>query len=413
MYGARAHATLTDTSPHLTEEPHVELRRRPCPYLEASALSWQAAIAPYTKAGITGIGLVLSIGIITALNVKWEEASGYLTHLYYVPILYAAARKGVVAGASLALASGMAAAPFVASPGSGAADVFVLMARMLSLALVASVTSWFARQEPRPWRVIIDDIRIWSALRFAVHNGGILVHYQPIVRLEDGVVEGVEALARWRGKNGTLIPPMRFIPVAERMGSIGEIGSHVLEASTRQARYWSRGKSSRLSMCVNVSAVQLTDPAFPALLSRVAAECAETQADVCLEITETALMVDPAKALHTLELARALNMTIAVDDFGTGQSSLARLAGFPIDVIKIDKSFVDRMLKDDFALAVIRAVTHLAESLGAVTVAEGIETKEQLEALRELGCTLGQGYYLGRPSGPSDVDWAPRVVAAV
>ena len=161
-------------------------------------------------------------------------------------------------------------------------------------------------------------------------------------------------------------------------------------------------------MTVNVSGVQLSDPGFLADLVEVARSHETDAFGLCLEITETAIIADPARARATLIDAHELGFTIALDDFGTGQSSLAYLADFPIDIIKIDMSFVAAMDTDPKSHALVRAMVQMAHSLGALTIAEGIETAEQLKALRELGCTLGQGYYLGRPGEADAVVWQAR-----
>ncbi|HZJ40376.1 MAG TPA: EAL domain-containing protein [Demequina sp.] len=347
---------------------------------------------------------------VTVLVVLTGGAPTTLGHLYYIPILYIAVRHGARAAALAAVVAGLAAGPWM--PSSVAGEEYQALGswlvRLVLLVLVGVVTALLARSDSRPLDVLVRDIYIARGLRNAVRQDQIRVHYQPLIKLADGQVVGVEALCCWNDSKQRPVPPALFIPAAERSGVVVALGRRVLRLAVDQAQEWAADGRDGLLVTVNVSAVQLSDPSFMADLARATRGHATDAFRLCLEITETAIIADPVRALTTLRAARGLGITIALDDFGTGQSSLAYLADFPIDIIKIDQSFVAAIGRDPKGHALVRAMVQMAHSLGALTIAEGIETAEQLKALRELGCTLGQGYYLGRPGEADAVVWQAR-----
>jgi EAL domain-containing protein (putative c-di-GMP-specific phosphodiesterase class I) len=211
-------------------------------------------------------------------------------------------------------------------------------------------------------------------------------------------VVGSEALVRWRHPTRGLVPPLDFIGIAETTGLIVPLGRWVLHEACRQAVEWSRRDGGRpVKMSVNVSVRQFDRSDVPAMVAAVLAETGMPAAQLCLEMTESVLMGDTEENLEQLRRLKALGVTLAVDDFGTGYSSLAYLRRFPMDTLKIDRSFVERLgaQTDDAALAA--TIVQLGQSLGMSTVAEGIEEYGQFAELRRLGCTLAQGYYFSRP----------------
>jgi predicted signal transduction protein with EAL and GGDEF domain len=247
--------------------------------------------------------------------------------------------------------------------------------------------------------VLSQRVELEANLRRAITADEFVVHYQPIVGLADGDMVGVEALVRWARGGEVLVSPADFIPVAEEMGLIVPIGRWVLHESMRQVRLWQDRHAGlhRLGLSVNLSARQLRQPE---LVDDIVEALRATRFDpVCLtlEITETALMRDTSRALETLDRIRALGIRLALDDFGTGYSSLSYLREFPIDVIKIDKSFVEGIARGSEEAAVARAVIELGRTLNIDTVAEGVEGAHQLEELRSLRCDYGQGYHFSRP----------------
>ncbi len=377
---------------------------------------------PGDPARAASLPTVLGVLVVTALITAavWHAApSGSptgLVHLYYLPVIYVAAFVGPRAAGLLATVAGLAAGPFMPVDGrfevtAGEQPVSEWLVRLTSLVVIAVVVAWLAGRQARPMDLLLRDLASARSLRAAIAAGGVTVHYQPIVNLADGSVAGLEALCRWTNRSGRVVPPSEFIPVAERTGLIGLLGAHVLGLAVRQAEEWSGGPDRRPSMSVNVSASQLSDQGFRAAVADVLAASRLESSQLCLEITETAIIVDPAAALATVRAARRLGVRVALDDFGTGHSSLAQLAGFPIDIVKIDKAFVDTIDTDAKMRSLVLAIVEMAGALGAAAVAEGIERASQLTVLRDLGCPLGQGFHLGRPAPADAVDLSPRTVA--
>jgi diguanylate cyclase (GGDEF)-like protein len=218
--------------------------------------------------------------------------------------------------------------------------------------------------------------------------------YQPVVELATGRVVAAEALLRWRHAQRGLVPPAVFIPVAEETGLIGSLGRWVLEAACRQAAAWGdRGPV----VSVNLSGRQLDDPALVAGVEGALAAAGLAPRRLTLEITESVVMRRTDATLERLRALKALGVRLAIDDFGTGYSSLSYLQRFPVDVLKIDKSFVDGVASEAHDAALARTIVALGTTLGLRTVAEGIETEDQQAALLALGCTYGQGYFFARP----------------
>ena len=239
-----------------------------------------------------------------------------------------------------------------------------------------------------------------DGLRQAVELGELELHYQPEFDLQTGVMFGVEALVRWRRSDGSLVPPNDFIPLAERSGLIVPIGHWVLDEACRQAAEWIADGVVHAStlMSVNLSQVQLT---HRDLVSDVRAALERHRLParlLCLEITESSVMLDPERANEALCELKALGVKLAIDDFGTGYSSLAHLKHLmPVDILKIDRSFVHGLADGPEDAAIVTAVIDIAAKLGLTTVAEGIEETSQADRLRQLRCAIGQGFGLGRP----------------
>lgn len=229
-------------------------------------------------------------------------------------------------------------------------------------------------------------------LRFAIERGELSVVYQPLALTDSREVVGFEALVRWRN-NGRDIPPAVFIPIAEECGLIRRIGEWVLREACREAQSWPQP----LGVSVNVSAVQLHSPGFVRTTQEILEETGLSPSRLELEITETALIRDPARAQVTLLQLKELGIQIAMDDFGTGYSSLSNLRKFPFDKIKIDKSFVHAVNADPQAATIVRAVLGLGRGLALPVLAEGVETEEELAFLRTESCQQAQGYLFGRP----------------
>ncbi len=288
-------------------------------------------------------------------------------------------------------------------------------ARPSALLRDADAAMYSAKREGRARTVVFDRAMRAAAvgrldteleLRRAIALDQLEVHYQLLVDIVTGDVTGFEALARWQHPSRGWVPPTEFIAVAEETGLIVPLGEWVLERACRQLNQWKHRYPDRrdLVMSVNLSGVQLRQPD---LLDRVAAVLEETAVDpksLTLEITESILMDDPVETLGVLRGLKQLGLQLSIDDFGTGYSSLAYLKKFPVDAVKIDRTFVDGLGVDPDDSAIVAAVLALASSLGLTSIAEGIETQAQLSALADLGCQKAQGFMLGRPAPAADLD---------
>jgi diguanylate cyclase (GGDEF)-like protein len=251
---------------------------------------------------------------------------------------------------------------------------------------------------------LAEALAMQQRLRDALADDGFVLHYQPVVLLGSGQVLGAEALVRMKDPEGGLLGPDRFLPHAEAHGLIGAVGDWVVERALTDRAAWVRAGIS-VDVGVNVSPSQLARPGFAAdLLARVAAHATDP-ARLLVEITETALMVEGTSSDALQELHDA-GVRIALDDFGTGYSSLSWLHRFPVDIVKIDKSFVQAMLHDHRRAVVVRALLDIADEIGLGVVAEGVETEQQAALLRELGCEAAQGWLFGRPVPADDPAWA-------
>jgi diguanylate cyclase (GGDEF)-like protein len=241
-------------------------------------------------------------------------------------------------------------------------------------------------------------------LRSALEDGRIEVHFQPIVRVADGTVTGAEALARVRGEAGDLLMPDQFIDIAEDSGLISELGSQVLALALNRLASWGARGGATLSIAVNVSARQLADPAFPVLVGDELAANGLDPGQVALEFTESALIAANPVTERVLGDLTSLGVRIGLDDFGTGFSSLAYLKRFPIDFVKIDRSFVAGLGTDDDDTAIVTGTVALAHGLGLQVIAEGVETQAQLQRLQQLRCDLAQGYHFSEPVTDAEFD---------
>jgi diguanylate cyclase (GGDEF)-like protein len=251
---------------------------------------------------------------------------------------------------------------------------------------------------------LVRRLDLQHGLAGAAERGEILVHYQPIVDLRSGAVCRFEALARWQ-RNGELVGPSEWVSLAEQTGDIVAIGEAVLSQAVEQLATWTARRpnpGTPLAIAVNLSPRQLSSPSLLRTLERL--PIGDLRPGVlCLEVTESAVVRDLDRAAATLRFARGLGIRVALDDFGTGYSSLNMLTRLPIDILKLDRSFM-RDIEDASGRSLIAAILNLGASQGIEVVAEGVETPDQLSRLRELGCGFLQGYLLGRPSSPQSID---------
>ncbi|WP_299952540.1 EAL domain-containing protein [uncultured Modestobacter sp.] len=256
-----------------------------------------------------------------------------------------------------------------------------------------------------------DRLVLLEQLRSGIRQGQLRVFYQPRLHLPTGRLSGVEALVRWEHPTRGLLQPGAFIDAAEQSGIIRELGAWVLAEAVEQAVRWdATGGPAGLQVAVNLSARQLADTDLVPLVARTLARAGLPAARLVLEITETALMSDPDAALRSLQALKELGVLLAVDDFGTGFSSFTYLKRFPVDELKIDRSFVTGMTTDPGDHAIVASCVHLAHAMGLVAVAEGVESAAECDALRALGADQAQGYFFSRPV-PADDMPLPIVVA--
>lgn len=241
------------------------------------------------------------------------------------------------------------------------------------------------------------DFYLEAQLRQALERQEFVLHYQPLVDLETSSVSGVEALIRWERPNGGLVPPGNFIPAAEHSGLIVPIGEWVLREACRQYRLWKNKGFGFLRMSVNISVTQLLHPGFVGQVRKALKEADMDPRNLNLEITENIALYNTPYILETINRLKGLGVQLAIDDFGTGYTSLGFLKQVQIHLLKIDKSFIDDVAVNEDSAAILTALLHMSRRLNIKTLAEGVETAEQLSFLKKEGCNYIQGYYFSPP----------------
>jgi diguanylate cyclase (GGDEF)-like protein len=251
---------------------------------------------------------------------------------------------------------------------------------------------------------VLDRMTTEHSLHRALERSELMLHYQPVVEIEGVATVGVEALVRWQHPDQGLVAPYRFIPVAEESGLIIPIGAWVLEQACHQLADWHRGKEGpKGSIEVNLSARQIDDPLIVSTVESILSRTGLPPEHLTLEITESALMRDASSALGVLRALKEVGVVLAIDDFGTGYSSLTYLQRFPLDILKVDRSFVEELGLDGESEKIVSAVISLAHALGLKVVAEGVETTQQLEVLRSFHCDFAQGFLFSAPLPAADI----------
>jgi diguanylate cyclase (GGDEF)-like protein len=257
---------------------------------------------------------------------------------------------------------------------------------------------WHARYE----QYGLERLSLMSDLRRAIDNDELLLMYQPKLALSGDAEHYVEALVRWQHPGRGMVPPMEFIPFAEQTGSIRAVTHWVVGHAVEQCARWRRD-GLPMNVSINISARDLMDAELPVRFASML-EQHECKAQwIALEITESAIFDDPGHAIENLQLLHSLGCRLSVDDYGTGYSSLAYLRRLPLNEIKIDKSFVQRMARDAGDAVIVRSTIELAHNMGLDVVAEGVEDEATFERLRALGCDMVQGFYLSKPLTAVDV----------
>jgi EAL domain-containing protein (putative c-di-GMP-specific phosphodiesterase class I) len=260
---------------------------------------------------------------------------------------------------------------------------------------------------------VVSRLRTSNELHRALERDELELHYQPIVDLHTETLVGMEALVRWRHPTRGLLSPREFIPLAEDSGLISRVGAWVLKEACQQIAAWttrcatSGHDDAHLNIAVNISALQLGEPGFPRQVAEIVNSSGILAGQLSLEITESALMRDPDDAILVLQVLRDLGLHLEIDDFGTGYSSLSYLQRFPVETLKIDRSFVEEMDHNSESVAIVRTIMGLGESLGLAVIAEGVERTAEAARLKTLGCHLGQGYLYGVPLPASALGYIP------
>jgi diguanylate cyclase (GGDEF)-like protein len=253
--------------------------------------------------------------------------------------------------------------------------------------------------EPREASAARRRFSIETELRRALDKDELKLFYQPLIDLRSGQVAGFEALARWTHEDRGEISPVEFIPVAEESGLILTLGRWAMDKAAQTLADWDKRAGVKLPLYVgvNLSAIQVARDDIADMVADALRSSGLCGKRLTLELTESSIVQDPVRAIRVFEALKALDATVAMDDFGTGYSSLAYLQRLPIDVLKIDRSFVTGMMRDPDSVAIVRAVLSLADALGMSTTAEGVETVELATTLAALGCASGQGFYFAKP----------------
>jgi diguanylate cyclase (GGDEF)-like protein len=272
----------------------------------------------------------------------------------------------------------------------------------------ADIAMYAAKETQTEYKIYTADqnqhskrrLGVLSGIRHALLQDEIVVHYQPIIDLDQMRVRGAEGLVRWQHPEHGLIPPGAFVQTVEQTGLIGPLTRHVLERSIAECAAW-RKDGRELSVAVNLSVRNLLDRDLPKEIERLLSTYGLPPEALQLEITESMIMSDPERALSTVTRLSGLGARLSVDDFGTGYSSLANLRKMPIDELKIDRSFVSPMLQNESDLIIVRSTINLGHDLGLNVIAEGVEDNPTLEQLATLGCDLAQGYHVSKPM-PAD-----------
>jgi diguanylate cyclase len=254
-----------------------------------------------------------------------------------------------------------------------------------------------------------EKVRLESDLRIALEQKQFELHYQPKVNTASGLMHGAEALLRWRHPVRGAIPPSKFIPIAEESGLIGSIGAWVVREACRQARAWQVSGLPPLRVAVNLSASQFRQGDIVSMIGDALAQAGLEPHFLEVELTESAVMNDPEESIAILEKLSTMGVLVSVDDFGTGYSSMSYLRRFPIDKLKIDRSFISEIMSRSEDASIVRAIISLAHSLKLKVVAEGVESTEQLEFLRSLGCDQYQGFHYSPALPASQFETLVRV----
>lgn len=272
----------------------------------------------------------------------------------------------------------------------------------IALSLAKGSQRRYALYDPAQDHYSPDRLALVGELRDAIKGNQLILHYQPKADLKTGRVIGAEALMRWQHPKRGMIPPVQFIPLAEYTGLIKLVTEWAIQTALRQIQAWQK-EGIELAVAVNLSARNLLDPGLPDQIGRFLKEFGVAPDRLELEITESVIMADPARAMECLTQLNKMGLRLSVDDFGTGHSSLAYLKHLPVHELKIDQSFVQGLMKNRHDAAIVRAAIDLGHAMGLAQVAEGVEDQQTWHGLIALGCDMAQGYFLSKPLPAADL----------
>ena len=326
------------------------------------------------------------------------EVGARIMHAFEAPFRVGAVELNVRASLGIAFANG--------KDGDAATDELLLNADVAMYVAKGHGKGRCEVYQPTAHKKVMRELELKSELPGALKRGEFVLHYQPLITLETEETCGLEALVRWEHPERGTIPPNEFIPLAEESGIIVQLGSWVLRTACQEARRLQQkyDRTPPLSMSVNLSAKQLQSPTIVADVKRALYESGLDPSTLTLEVTESAMMQNVELSVLRLQELRDLRVRIAIDDFGAGYSSLGYIRRFPVDILKVDKSFIDRIDEGDEELALAAAIIDMAKVLNLRPVAEGVERAEQFARLVELGCDLAQGYYFAKPAVSATVE---------
>ena len=366
--------------------------------LVISASSYSAAVAGATIALLTVLAWVTSYGAGGSRTVA--------PHLFYLPVVLAAVRFDRRGAIIAALAAGIAAGPLLPLDVSDGTTQQTLnwMLRAGAFTTVSLVVAFFVHHSRSSIGDDLAKVVIRRDLRRAFESRHLHVEFQPIIELATGRTVGAEALVRWTDPDRGPLPPSEFIPAAEAAGVVHLVTEFVLRDVAHHLGEWRHvgliTRDDPFKLAVNISATELRDDRLERLVRDLVVRELVPPEWLHLEVTETALIADLDCAIRGLQRLRGIGVRIAVDDFGAGESSLRYLHRFPIDTLKIDRSFIQPLVDDDDGQFIVQSVIDLAHKMGLRTVAEGVETAAHAEVLEAMGSDLAQGYHFARPLTP-------------
>jgi EAL domain-containing protein (putative c-di-GMP-specific phosphodiesterase class I) len=358
--------------------------------------------------GLTWLVVVLAILVAWVLSYGAGGSKTAFPHAFYVPVIIVATRFGARSALLVAVVAGVTAGPLLpldVDAGSSQGTVN-WVGRAVAFVIIGQLTAYLSRFSLPSLADEIGTRRFRGEIEQAILRRELRLEYQPIVHLGTGDLVGVEALVRWDHPERGLISPADFIPEAERAGCIGEVSRFVLDEACAQAARWHPAgidEGVPFMLAVNISALDIGDDQLVEHIRQALTASGVPSSWLHLEVTETALMSDLEGAVDGLLALQDLGVKVAIDDFGTGESSFGKLYRLPVDVLKLDRVFIEQLGHHERGRDLAQGVVSLAHTLGLTTVAEGIELPSQARAIREFGCDLAQGYLFSMPVEPARI----------